>query len=227
MVKEREASGTNWNTGGLLWTSGNIFLLWGWLAHVAQGHCGVSSLGDTQKLSGHSPEWTPLSAASQARNSDKMIYWGDFQPLSVCHSVIAQLEGLHGFTAAKMLKKHFKKSCIILLLILRLRLMRSVWAVPLWVHRQFLWHKGCCQSALPFSGGKGETTTLYIFRVCNASHFRLAVEAPALGCCAHCRVSPAAEISVVTAGQGTCQEAQEISGTAAMLMLSLIMQLEI
>lgn len=47
-----------------------------------------------------------------------------------------------------------------------------------------------------------------------------------LGCCAHCRVSAAAEISVVTAGQGTCQEAQEINGTAAMLMLSPIMQLK-
>lgn len=85
---------------------------------------------------------------------------------------------------------------------------------------------GCCQRALPFSGGEGETTTFYIFRMCKASPSPLAAEVPALGCCAHCGVSPAPEIFVVTAGQGTCQEAQEINGTAAMLMLSLIMQVE-
>lgn len=40
-----------------IWTSGKTFLLWGWpsTAEVAQGSCGVSILGHTQKLSGLSP----------------------------------------------------------------------------------------------------------------------------------------------------------------------------
>lgn len=44
---------------------------------------------------------------------------------------------------------------------------------PSWVHKQFLGYKGCCHCALLFSGGKGEATTFYIFRMCKASHFPL------------------------------------------------------
>jgi len=29
-VIRQEAMGTNWNTGGFRWTSGNTFSLWGW-----------------------------------------------------------------------------------------------------------------------------------------------------------------------------------------------------
>lgn len=52
-----EATGTNWNTGVSFWTSGNMFFLWGWerTGTAAQGGCGVSIAGDTQKPFGCSP----------------------------------------------------------------------------------------------------------------------------------------------------------------------------
>lgn len=44
-------NGTNWNTGGATWTSGNTFLLRGdqALAQVTQRGCETSILGDSQK----------------------------------------------------------------------------------------------------------------------------------------------------------------------------------
>lgn len=62
--------------------------------------------------------------------------------------------------------------------------------------------------------------------MCSVSLFPFAVGVLALGFYTHCRMSLAAEISVVTAGQRMCQKAQEINGTAAMLMFSLIMEPE-
>lgn len=82
--------------------------------------------------------------------------------------------------------------------------------------------KGAVSTLLPSQEVKVKQQPFF-FRMCYVSRFPLAVSVPALGCYAHCRASPAAEISVVTAGRRTCQEAQEINGTAAMLMLSLIM----
>ena len=54
-VTGQEAMGTNWNTGGSAWTSGNTFACAGdqALAQVAQRGCGISILGDIQEPSGH------------------------------------------------------------------------------------------------------------------------------------------------------------------------------
>lgn len=50
-----EAKGTNWNTGGSPWTSGNTFTRTEAPAQVAQRDWGISSVRGTQKPTGHNP----------------------------------------------------------------------------------------------------------------------------------------------------------------------------
>lgn len=63
-VTEQEETGTNWNTGGSLYTSENQFSLW---ALVAQGGLVVSHhLGDTQTLLRHTHGQPPLGDSAWA-----------------------------------------------------------------------------------------------------------------------------------------------------------------
>ena len=67
-VTGQGAVSTNWNAGDSIWTSGNTFYCevdWT-LAQVAQGDCGVSVLGDTQKPAGHSPGQPTLGGPAWA-----------------------------------------------------------------------------------------------------------------------------------------------------------------
>lgn len=73
--------GTNWRQEDL-GAQRNTFLLWGWLARVTQGGCGV--LGNVQKPSGIRSGQSALSDPASAGRWDKIIPRGPFQPQPLC-----------------------------------------------------------------------------------------------------------------------------------------------
>lgn len=68
LVAEQETMGSNWNTGGSVWMSGNTFSCEGeWsLAKVTQNGSGFSYFGGIQKLFGHDPGHPFLSGTAWA-----------------------------------------------------------------------------------------------------------------------------------------------------------------
>lgn len=63
----------------------------GALAQATQGSCGVSFLGDIQKLSAHGPRQPNLSGPAYVGGLDKMTSAGTCQSQSLCGSVFSAL----------------------------------------------------------------------------------------------------------------------------------------
>jgi len=88
-VKGQEATGTNWNTGGSLWTSGNTSTLWRWSSTgtgCSRGY-GVSILRDIQKPSGQSPGQRAPWGSAWAEWLDQKTSRGPCQLQPSCDSV--------------------------------------------------------------------------------------------------------------------------------------------
>lgn len=104
-----ETLGTDWNTGGSIWTSGNTSLLWGWLSTDTGclGRWWESAFLEMLK------SWLDIVLDTQFRRPCS-TRWPPFQPYPVCKPIILHFlflinNEIMTFTFNKAL---FKKFCL-------------------------------------------------------------------------------------------------------------------